>query len=115
MLTIGTEHAGLIYNVGYTYDSAGRLSTLAYPSGRTLSYMFDSLGRVNHVATTRDNQTHVVVQDVHYHPFGGVKTYTLGNGQVYARGIDLDGRVASYTLGSPGLRYQLRRREPHNS
>jgi YD repeat-containing protein len=41
-----------------------------------------------------------VVQSVAYHPFGGVKGFTLGNGQVYARGIDLDGRIASYTLGA---------------
>jgi YD repeat-containing protein len=40
------------------------------------------------------------VQNVAYHPFGGVKGFTLGNGQVYARGIDLDGRIASYTLGA---------------
>jgi len=29
-----------------------------------------------------------------------VKGYTLGNGQAYTRGIDLDGRIASYTLGA---------------
>jgi RHS repeat-associated protein len=40
-----------------------------------------------------------VVSGVTYHPFGGVKAYTLGNGQVYTRSIDLDGRIASYTLG----------------
>jgi YD repeat-containing protein len=40
------------------------------------------------------------VQNVQYHPFGGVKSYTLGNGQIYSRSIDLDGRIASYTLGS---------------
>ena len=35
-----------------------------------------------------------------YHPFGGIKGYALGNGQVYARSIDQDGRIASYTLGA---------------
>ena len=29
-----------------------------------------------------------------------MKSYTLGNGQSYTRGIDLDGRIASYTLGN---------------
>jgi len=29
-----------------------------------------------------------------------VKSYTLGNGQVYSRTIDQDGRIASYTLGA---------------
>jgi YD repeat-containing protein len=41
-----------------------------------------------------------VVQNVAYHPFGGVKGFTLGNGQTYSRSFDQDGRVASYTLGA---------------
>jgi len=84
----------------YAYDTAGRLSALTYPSGRSLSYSFDALGRVNSVSTTKEGQTLAVVTSVAYHPFGGVKSYTLGNGQSYTRGIDLDGRIASYTLGA---------------
>jgi YD repeat-containing protein len=41
-----------------------------------------------------------VVQNVSYHPFGGVTGYTFGNGQVYSRGVDQDGRIASYSLGA---------------
>ena len=92
--------AGVAYALGYSYDSAGRLSGLTYPSGRTVTYAFDGLGRISQVATTKDNQPQVVVQNVAYHPFGGVKGYTLGNGQSYSRSVDLDGRIASYTLGA---------------
>src|SRR5258706_9301609 len=88
------------FAISYQYDSAGRLSGLTYPSNRTVTYGFDSLGRVNQVSTTKDSQTQVIVQNVQYHPFGGVKSWTLGNGQIYSRSIDLDGRVASYTLGN---------------
>jgi YD repeat-containing protein len=91
---------GIQYVLGYTYDSAGRLSGLTYPSGRTVSYGFDALGRVSQVIATKENQSQIVVQSVAYHPFGGVRSYTLGNGQAYTRGIDLDGRIASYTLGA---------------
>jgi YD repeat-containing protein len=100
---------GVQYVVGYAYDSWGRLSGIAYPSGRTLTYAFDTLGRIIQVTTTKDNQSVVVVQDVSYHPFGGVRGYTLGNGRVYTRGIDLDGRIASYTLGGETfeLKYDL--------
>lgn len=86
--------------VAYQYDAAGRMSAMTYPSGRSLTYGFDALGRVNQVTSTKDSQSQVVVQNVAYHPFGGVKSYTLGNGQIYSRTIDLDGRIASYTLGS---------------
>ena len=92
--------AGVSYVVGYSYDSYGRMSGMTYPSGRTLTYGFDSLGRVNQLTTTKDSQSTVLVQNVSYHPFGGVKGFTLGNGQVYSRSIDQDGRIASYTLGS---------------
>lgn len=91
--------AGQQYVTSYAYDSAGRLSSLTYPSGRTLTYAYDALGRVNQIITTRDAESQVVVQNVVYHPFGGVKGYTLGNGQIYARTVDLDGRIAAYTLG----------------
>jgi YD repeat-containing protein len=74
---------------------------MTYPSGRTVAYAFDALGRVNQVSTTKSGgQAQVVVQNVSYHPFGGVTGYTFGNGQVYSRGVDQDGRIASYSLGA---------------
>jgi YD repeat-containing protein len=91
---------GVRYVAAYAYDAAGRLTGLTYPSGRTVAYTLDDLGRVSRIVTAKDNQSQVVVQDVSYHPFGGVKEYTLGNGQAYSRSIDLDGRIASYTLGA---------------
>jgi YD repeat-containing protein len=106
-LGINTEHAGVIYNVGYSYDSAGRLTSVSYPSGRTVNYGFDALGRVNLVTTTKNGETQPIVSQVAYQPFGGVKSFTFGNGQVYARGIDLDGRIGSYSLGAQsfGINY----------
>jgi YD repeat-containing protein len=90
---------GQQYVLGYSYDSAGRLSGLTYPSGRSVTYGFDLAGRVNQVTTTKESQSQIVVQNVTYQPFGGVSGFTLGNGQSYTRGYDTDGRVASYSLG----------------
>ena len=93
--------SGVQYAMGYHYDSSGRLDRLTYPSGRTVSYAFDALGRVSAMTTAKaGEQAQSVVSNVAYHPFGGVKSYTLGNGQQYTRSIDLDGRIASYTLGA---------------
>lgn len=88
------------YVTSYAYDTAGRLAGLTYPSGRTLTYTFDSLGRTYQILTTKDMSSQVVVQAVSYHPFGGVKSFTLGNGQLYSRSIDLDGRISAYSLGT---------------
>jgi YD repeat-containing protein len=84
----------------YQYDASGRLSGLIYPSGRTVTYGFDALGRVSQVSTTKGTQTLIAVQSVAYHPFGAVKGFTFGNGQPYTRNYDDDGRVSSYTLGA---------------
>jgi YD repeat-containing protein len=91
---------GVSYVLSYQYDASGRLAGLTYPSGRSVTYGFDALGRVTQVTTTKDSQSAVVVQNVQYHPFGGAKSWTLGNGQIYSRTVDQDGRIASYTLGS---------------
>jgi YD repeat-containing protein len=87
------------YVLRYSYDSAGRLSGLMYPSGRTVTYGFDLLGRVNLITTAKGGPVQTVVQNVTYYPFGGVSGFTFGNGQSYTRGYDTDGRVASYSLG----------------
>ena len=92
--------SGVASVLSYTYDTAGRLSGLTYPSGRTVTYGFDAVGRVNQITTASGSQSAVAVQNVTYHPFGGVKGFTLGNGQTYTRSYDQDGRVASYTLGA---------------
>jgi YD repeat-containing protein len=91
---------GVAYTVAYSYDSAGRLSGMTYPSGRTLAYGRDALGRVLEINTTFGGQTLPVVASVAYHPFGGVKSYVLGNGQPYTRTYDQDGRISSYSLGA---------------
>ncbi|MEJ2175291.1 MAG: hypothetical protein P8Y76_10395 [bacterium] len=91
--------AGQSYVTAYRYDSAGRLSGMTYPSGRSVAYALDALGRIEGITTTSGSESAAVVQGVYYHPFGGVKAFTFGNGQVYSRSIDQDGRIASYTLG----------------
>lgn len=92
---------GQNYVTAYNYDGFGRMDGMTYPSGRAISYSFDALGRVSQVSTTKPGDTpQVVVQNVTYHPFGGVTGYTFGNGQSYTRQVDQDGRIASYTLGS---------------
>jgi RHS repeat-associated protein len=89
---------GQTYVTGYAYDAAGRMTGMTYPSGRTTSYGLDGLGRVNRIETSAAGETRVVVQDVLYHPFGAPRAFTFGNLQPYARGFDLDGRIATYTL-----------------
>jgi YD repeat-containing protein len=88
------------YTTSYGYDAAGRMTSVTYPSGRQVTYTLDSLGRVQAIATTKDNTTQTVVSSVAYRPFGPPNGFTFGNGQAYTRGFDQDGRISSYTQGA---------------
>lgn len=94
--TIGSVAA----TTAYGYDSAGRLMSVTYPSGRIVNYQRDALGRIARIDTVKDNVSHTLVSQVTYHPFGGVKSFVNGANQTITRGMDLDGRTSSYTLGT---------------
>lgn len=91
--------AGVAYTTAYRYDAYGRRDRVTYPSGRTVDYTF-ALGRVSGVTTTPNGgSAQTLASTVTYHPFGGLKSFTFGNGQTYERTYDQDGRISSYTLG----------------
>ena len=76
------------------------MDRITYPSGRTVDYGFDSLGRVSAVATTPSAAAPSnLATSITYHPFGGLKGFTFGNSQTYARSYDQDGRISTYRLG----------------
>lgn len=103
-----TEQAyGATYTTAYGYDAQGRLNSITYPSGRTVNYTFDAMGRINQIATTFNSTTTILASNISYEPFGGVHSFSYGDGvtapvQTYTRQRDQDGRIASYTLnGQP--------------
>ena len=75
---------------------------ITYPSGRAVTYGFNAQGQVT--SLTVDGST-TVLSAGEYFPFGGVAKWTWGNGQVYQRTFDLDGRVKSITLGPDTATY----------
>lgn len=100
------------YTTTYAYNTAGQLSGVAYPTGLVLTYVRDGLGRVNQISSTKNSQTQVLASNITYQPFGGVKSFTFGNGSTYTRGFDTDNRLASYSLGTQtiNLDYDLANR-----
>jgi YD repeat-containing protein len=101
--------SGFTYTTVYAYNSAGQLSSVAYPTGLVLSYTRDSLGRLSSITSSKAGQTQTLASNITYLPFGGVQSFTFGNGSVYQRGFDTDYRLASYTLGTKtvNLSYDL--------
>ena len=83
--------AGKTLTTGYSYDAAGRLAGMVYPSGKTLAYGYDALGRVSGI--TVNGQP--LLSGAVYRPFGPVEGWSAGNGGAYSRAYDNDGGVAS--------------------
>ena len=85
--------AGTSHVTGYSYDSADRLTGISYPTGRSVSYERNSIGQVSKVTMTVGPTTTTVAESIAYMPFGGIKSYTLGNGIVVTRTHDQDYRL----------------------
>ncbi|MBI3523007.1 MAG: RHS repeat protein [Betaproteobacteria bacterium] len=91
---------GLPYLTAYTY-TGGRLASMTTPTGRRIQYTRDAAGRITQITTTPPGgQAQIVVSQVTYQPFGGVQSFTYGNGQHYTRSLDQDGRITAYSQGA---------------
>lgn len=101
--------SGFVYTTAYAYNEAGQLSGVAYPTGLVLTYTRDSLGRLSSITSTKAGQTQLLANNITYLPFGGVQSFSFGNGSSYNRSFDTDARLSSYTLGTKtvNLSYDL--------
>jgi YD repeat-containing protein len=89
-----------VFVTSYQYDDAGRLSGMTYPSGRKIEYARDAVGRVSKISVLKDGASATLINSVTYLPFGSIQTVTFSNGKTYNRAYDLEGRIASFTLGA---------------
>ena len=78
----------------YTYHPGGALASLTYPSGQTVLYAYDALGRVSQVSVQPPGGGAPIVLASHftYNPFAGPASYTFGNGASYVQTLNLDGK-----------------------
>ncbi|WP_206207927.1 RHS repeat protein [Ahniella affigens] len=76
--------------VVYTYTKSDQIETVTYPSGRSIRYQRDSLGRVAvvHMQETPLSVESVLIADVAYLPFGPVSQITWGTGVTQTRTYD---------------------------
>lgn len=87
---------GVTQSLLYGYDTAGRLTSLTYPSGKVVSYGYNAQGQI--AAITTDGVP--LLSNVQYQPFGPAKSWTWGNGTPYSRSFDTDGHLTSYPLAN---------------
>lgn len=89
----------LISTQSYTWHPGGALASHTLPSGRRIDYSWNNgqLTALNLTAPGGAPQN--IASNIRYHPFGGLKAYTLSNGQTLLRTIDTRGRPGDYTFG----------------
>ncbi len=98
--TAGAAGAARTTTTSYSYDAAGRVSGLVYPSGLSLGYARDALGRVTAISAGGTK----VVSGAAYLPFGPLSGLVYGNGVVEALSHDASYRATGVAdTGSAGL------------
>jgi len=96
---------GVTLNTSYAYDAASRISSVTYPSGWTIGYVRDAMGRTTAVTAKATGPTNAmpVLSQITHQPFGPVKGQTFGNGVVETRYFDFDDRMTA--LAATGNKY----------
>jgi len=84
--TIGT----VALTTGYGYDTAGRLSTITYPSGKVVTYGYNT-----YLPVSVDVDGTTILSGATYDPFGPATGWTWGNSSSASRSFDLRGLPTS--------------------
>ncbi len=81
----------------YTYDAANRVSSITYPSGWTIAYTRDTMGRTTAVTAQAPGggASVPVVMSAGYQPFGPINSLTFSNGVAETRSFDRDYRLTA--------------------
>ncbi|MCW5633351.1 MAG: RHS repeat protein [Rubrivivax sp.] len=93
---------GNTYTTRWTYDTAGRLATMQYPSGLVLGYGYDAYGRLASLTSSLGG-TWATLADSFLHQPATSRRYAwrFGNGQARLFTHDADGRITQlYGVGA---------------
>ncbi|MEM7349475.1 MAG: RHS repeat-associated core domain-containing protein [Acidobacteriota bacterium] len=84
---------GLDFLTQYAFDSANRLTSMTYPSGRSVDYSYDALGRVETLTRHFEGTSTAIATGFRYEPFGPANGWTFSNGVDVSRIYDLANRI----------------------
>jgi RHS repeat-associated protein len=88
---------GVSLQTDYVHDSRGQLVHVIYPSGRKINYAWQE-GRPAGVFTGDDWKS--IATNVAWRPFGPLAFWIYGDGKVFSRSFDVDGRLIGDNLGA---------------
>ena len=106
----GTRDFVMGYGWGGSGGGNGKLTSIAYPSGAQVNYLYDATGRVTGISLnpvnasgsgTDSGVTLTVLSGLAYTGANQPRAWTWGDGVPYQRSFDRNGRLVSYPLGNP--------------
>jgi len=90
---------GIDYTISRVYSPGSRVSTFAYPSGRTVNYTRYNTGRPQKITTTYGSTVAVLMNNLVYNPFGSPKVMDTGSGSSVDNRLDEDNLLKSVNPG----------------
>jgi RHS repeat-associated protein len=95
---------GVTYNLSRSYTPGGRVSSMTYPTGRTINYNRSTCAcSVDSITTTYSGTTTTLMQNLTYRPFGGMSALSNGAGGTVGSTYNASGRL---TVSNPGATHE---------
>jgi RHS repeat-associated protein len=102
--TTGANTSQITRTVTYSYNTAGKLTGIVYPSGRALTVAYtDGQPSSLSLAPTSGGTASTLISQIQYAPFGAAQSWLwqLASGtQLHERFFDSSGRLVRYRLGA---------------
>ena len=86
---------GINYTTNYEYDKTGKITTITYPSGRKVSYTYNSIYRPTSVSQQMNKGTKTLANNFIYDKIGNPLSMTLGNGLTQQWAYDQKNRISA--------------------
>jgi len=92
---------GIIYDISRSHTPGGRVSSITYPTGRTIDYNRPVCAcRVDSIATSYEGTTKTLMENLTYRPFGVANGMDTGAGGIVSSEYDESGRVITSNPGA---------------
>jgi len=90
----------VLYTTQYTFNKDNNLTSITYPTGRTVTYTLDVTGKTTQVSTALNDNPKTLASSITYLPYGGITGLTYGNTLSLTHGYDNQYQTSSIAVGS---------------